>query len=235
MSEAGAAAKNLGGREGLPSTEASGKAPVTLPSEASEDADVRLFPAEGSAEGCASGECLPETPAEVAVPVVASGPSLVSRDDATRSLLDRWRAVIDTVKFESPRHAASLSHAHLLWIRPGQVGVWYRPEAGFHRTSVSAASGKASVDKLLSLHFGVTTRLVIEGKAEDRAAPAGSTVAQLDAQNKADREKTADNSVRAHPALRAIFRHLGGELEHVSFVEPDTRPTAEPEPPDELA
>ncbi len=156
--------------------------------------------------GCATGECLPEAPAQ------ARG-----RDDPSRSLLDRWRAALDTVAAESPRHSASLKQARLLYLREGEVGVAFRPDAGFHRTTVTGQSGRPVVDRLLSLHFGRPTRLVVDESAG--AAAGGKTIAELDAEARAEHERATGQSVRNHPAILATLRILGGELEHIQVLE----------------
>jgi hypothetical protein len=155
--------------------------------------------------GCATGECVPEaTPAR-------------GRDDASRPLLERWRAALDTVAAESPRHAASLKRAHLLSLRDGEVGVAFRGDAGFHRTTVTGQSGRAVVERLLSVHFGRPTRVVVDETAG--AAAGGKSLAELDAEARAEHERATGQSVRNHPAILATLRILGGELEHIQVLE----------------
>src|SRR6218665_4076635 len=76
--------------------------------------DERLFPEEGPADGCASGECLPDVPP---APVTEPEPESVrpfdihhtsrpapppmaapGRHNRRRPLRDRWRAAVDSVK-----------------------------------------------------------------------------------------------------------------------------------------
>ncbi len=156
--------------------------------------------------GCATGECLPEAP------VPGRG-----RDDPTRPLLDRWRAALDTVAGESPRHSASLKQARLLFLRDGEVGIAFRPDASFHRTTVLGQSGRPVVERLLSTHFGRPTRLVLDETAG--AAAAGKSVAEMDAEARAEHERATGQSVRNHPAILATLRILGGELEHIQVLE----------------
>jgi hypothetical protein len=151
----------------------------------------------------ASGELLPEAPRG-------------GRDDATRPLLERWRSALETVSAESPRHAASLKQGRLLYLRDGEVALAFRPETGFHRTTVTGQSGRTVVERLLSLHFGRPTRLVVDDSA---AAAAGKSVAELDAEARAEHERTTGQSVRNHPAILATLRILGGELEHIQVLE----------------
>jgi hypothetical protein len=159
--------------------------------------------------GCATGECLPEAP--------APAPAPRGRDDATRPLLDRWRAALDTVAAESPRHAASLKNARLLSLREGEVAIAFRSDAGFHRTTVTGQSGRPVVERLLSTHFGRPTRLVVD--ETPGAATGGKTLAEVDAEARVEHERATGQSVRNHPAILATLRILGGELEHIQVLE----------------
>jgi hypothetical protein len=156
--------------------------------------------------GCATGECLPEPAAP------ARG-----RDDPTRPLLDRWRAALDTVAAESPRHAASLRNARLLSLREGEVAIAFRSDGGFHRTTVTGQSGRPVVERLLSVHFGRPTRLVVD--ETPGAATGGKTLAEVDTEARAEHERATGQSVRTHPAILATLRILGGELEHIQVLE----------------
>ena len=157
--------------------------------------------------GCATGECLPET----------APPAPRGRDDATRPLLERWRAALDTVAAESPRHSASLKNGRLLSLREGEVAIAFRPDAGFHRTTVTGQSGRAVVERLLSVHFGRPS----PPRASRRrpAESGGKTLAELDAEARAEHERATGQSVRNHPAILATLRILGGELEHIQVLE----------------
>jgi hypothetical protein len=162
-----------------------------------------------SSGGCATGECLPEPP--------APAPAVRGRDDATRPLLERWRAALETVATESPRHSASLKNARLLSLREGEVAIAFRPDAGFHRTTVTGQSGRPVVERLLSVHFGRPTRLVVD--ETPGAATGGKSLAELDAEARAEHERATGQSVRNHPAILATLRILGGELEHIQVLE----------------
>lgn len=201
---------------------------------------MRLFPPEGSAEGCASGECLPEAEAEAA-PEPSPGPEPEPQQrpllpSAAVPAADRWRGAVDRVKKASTRHGASLAFGRLLWIRPGEVAVAFPKEASFHRSTVSAQSGKALVEKVLAEHFGAPTRLVIE-EAADVAAAAAPSLAEEEAQSRAAHEKSTDQMVRAHPAVRTALRLLGGEVEHIQVFDrprpgaPELEAGEEPEGP----
>jgi len=175
---------------------------------------VRLFPEEGSAEGCASGECLPEA-AAAAVPEPRA-----TRDQPELTTAERWRAALESVKRHSVRHGASLAFGRVLWLRPGEVGLAYPPTAGFHRTTVSTGTGKATVEKALSEHFGRPTRLSVEVSSAGDAANQTLSVAEEEQQTRVAHEKTTEGRVRTHPAVRATLKLLGGELEHIQVYEP---------------
>jgi hypothetical protein len=214
--------------------------------------DERYFPEEGSPEGCASGECLPDVPpvplaepepesvrpfdvhhaSRAAAPLAASG-----RDNPRRPLQDRWRSAVDTVRESSGRHAKSLACGRLLWIREGEVAIAYTPKDGFHKTTVSG-SGRTLVEKTLSEHFGRPTKLVVQDCAEGDATDAGAgliSIAQEDAQERAAYEKSTEGRVRNHPAIRATLKFLGGEIEHIQVYDQPARPVATPtnDTPDE--
>ena len=132
-------------------------------------------------------------------------------------MLERWRAALDTVAAESPRHAASLKNARLLSLREGEVAIAFRSDASFHRTTVTGQSGRPVVERLLSVHFGRPTRLALD--ETPGAATGGKTLAELDAEARAEHERATGQSVRNHPAILATLRILGGELEHIQVLE----------------
>ncbi len=212
--------------------------------------DERYFPEEGSPEGCASGECLPDAPpvplaepepepeaesvrpfdvhhgARAAAPLAASG-----RDNLRRPLQDRWRAAVDTVREASGRHAKSLACGRLLWIREGEVAIAYTPKDGFHKTTVAGGGGRTIVEKALSEHFGRPTKLVVQDCAENEAPGPGAgfiSIAQEDAQERAAHEKSTEGRVRGHPAIKATLKFLGGEIEHIQVYDQPARPVAAP-------
>lgn len=175
-----------------------------VPKQKAPSADAPLL-VDTSPGGCATGECLPESAA------------VRGRDDPSRPLLDRWRAALDTVAAESPRHSASLKQSRLVSLRDGEVAIAFRGDASFHRTTVTGQSGRPVVERLLSAHFGQPTRLVVD---ETAGAAAGvKSVAELDAEARAEHERATGQSVRNHPAILATLRILGGELEHIQVLE----------------
>jgi hypothetical protein len=198
-------------------------------------ADERLFAEEGSAEGCASGECLPDAPpAPEPEPEAAPPPTNHGRDNPGQPAGERWRAAVESVKAASPRHGTALANGRLLWLRAGEIGVGYIPTASFHRTQVAGGTGKALVEKALAEHFGRPTRLVVEDATGEAATT--PSLAEQDSQARTAYQQSTEGKVRSHPAIRAVLKHLGGEIEHIQVLEPE-RPPASPavESPDESA
>jgi hypothetical protein len=203
-------------------------APATSPEE-------RLFPEEGSAEGCASGECLPDAVAEPeSEPEPQATPGGNGRDTPTLPIGERWRAAVESVRTQSPRHGTALAHGRLLWLRPGEVGLAYTPTAAFHRGMLTGTSGRALVEKALSEHFGRPMKLVAQEATGEAAAATPLSIAEQDAQARAAYTQSTEGKVRTHPAVRAVLKILGGEIEHIQVLEPE-RPSASPviESPDE--
>lgn len=204
--------------------------PTFEPIEA-EGPDVRLFPPEGSAEGCASGECLPaanDDPPEddAPSPPPATGP----RDDLSLSLADRWRQAVEVVRRASPRQGASLAFSRLLWIRPGEVAIAFQPAHGFHKATVVTASSKAAIEQCFAQHFGRPTVLKIEtlpsteGAANVAVALPGPSIAEQEQEVRRRRDQETEATVRTHPAVRAALKLLGGEIEHIQVLEPEPPP-----------
>jgi hypothetical protein len=204
------------------------KPPEAVPTTGPEE---RLFPEEGSAEGCASGECLPDAVAE---PAPDAAPVGNGRDSPTLPIGERWRAAVESVRTQSVRHGTALAHGRLLWLRPGEVGLAYAPNAAFHRGMVTGSSGKSLVEKALSEHFGHPMKLVAQEATAEAAAASPLSIAEQDAQARAAYTQSTEGKVRTHPAIRAVLKILGGEIEHIQVIEPE-RPSASPaiESPDE--
>jgi hypothetical protein len=228
--------------------------------------DERFFPEEGSPEGCASGECLPDVPpvpltepdpepesvrpfdvhhTSGTVASLASAMAPSGRDNPRKTLQDRWRAAVETMRAASGRHAKSLASGRLLWIREGEVALAYPPSQGFHKSTVAGTSGRPIVEKALSEHFGRPTKVVVQDCAEGDKGPAGAeaatpgtgliSIAEEDAKERAAHEKSTEGRVRTHPAIRATLKYLGGEIEHIQVYDQPVRPVATPtnDTPDE--
>ncbi len=208
---------------------------VRKPAEPEAAADERLFAEEGSAEGCASGECLPDAPPEPEPePEAIPPPASHGRDNPGQSAGERWRTAVESVKAASPRHGTALAHGRLLWLRAGEIGVGYIPSASFHRSQVTGGTGRTLVEKALAEHFGRPMKLVVEDATGEAAT--SLSIAEQESQARTAYQQSTEGKVRSHPAIRAVLKHLGGEIEHIQILEPE-RPPASPtaESPDESA
>jgi hypothetical protein len=148
-----------------------------------------------------------------------------------KSLPERWRAAVNTVREASVRFASSLSYGKLVRLSPGEVALAFPREAGFHRATVTG-SARAQIEKALSEHFGRPTRIVEESDAAAAGTPSFS-LAEEEAKERADRERSIEANVREHPAVKTALRILGGQLEHVEVLEKGRASDADAEVSDE--
>ncbi len=132
-------------------------------------------------------------------------------------MADRWREAIARVKQASPRHGRSLAFGRLIALRPGEAVLAFPKDAAFHRATVTGTA-RPVVEKALSDYFGEPTRL-IEETSEAATASAAPSMAEEEAQGRADREKGLEAKIRSHPAVRSAMKILRGELEHVQVLE----------------
>jgi hypothetical protein len=146
--------------------------------------------------------------------------------DLALATAERWRAAVAAVRQISVRHAASLAFGRLVRLGNGEVALAFPRDAGFHRATV-VGSGRGLVEKALSEHFGRPTRILEE--ALEAASSAPISLAEEQAKDRADREKSLESEIRHHPAVLAALRILGGEVESVEVFDKDR-----PVPTDEL-
>lgn len=190
--------------------------------------DVKLFAPEGSAEGCASGECLPPPP-EPSAPELHEAdepepPAPIAAQPAGATDDDRWRRAVDAVRDASPRHGKSLSYARFLGMSAEGVRIAFPPDAAFHRSQIIGMS-RAMVEGELSKALGRPIKLVEDTNPQAlQAAP--RSIAELEANDRSTRERNITDKVKMHPALRNVLKHLGGSLEHISYLEPVARQPA---------
>jgi hypothetical protein len=182
--------------------------------------EVKLFEPEGSAEGCASGECLPAAaevpePEEAEVPPLPVEAALVSDDE-------KWRKAVEALRTASPRHGKSLSYAHFLGLTPEGVRVAFGPDAAFHRAQVLGAS-RGFVETELTRAMKRPVKLLEETNVQ-ALENAPKTIAQVEANDRSARERSIEDKVKSHPALRSILKHLGGSVEHITYLEPEPSP-----------
>ena len=204
--------------------------------------DTRLFAPEGSAEGCASGECLPEqVPAAaslVAAPAGAVAKPMpmaaqvreVEKDDEpdapprglTMSEPERWKRAVDFVREVSPRHGKSLSFARFLGFAPEGIRVSFPQEAAFHKATILGPN-RGLVEEALSKHLGRATRLVEETSAA-AVTQAPRSIAEEEQSATSARKSVIEHKVREHAAVKNVMRLLGGSLENLSVLEPSAAP-----------
>lgn len=211
------------------------------------DGDVKLFAPEGSAEGCASGECLPVAappPVSAAAPVALAAPVELHEADepeppppvsaANRTVAtdeEKWKRAVDAVREASPRHGKSLSYARFLGFTPEGVRLAFPTDAAFHKSQVIGMS-RAMVEGELTRSLGRPIKLV-EDTSVQALVGAPKSIAEVEATDKSTRERGIEDKVKSHPALRNVLKHLGGALEHISYLEPVARPPTAPAAPDE--
>lgn len=179
---------------------------------------MKLFAPEGSAEGCASGECLPAAPERDDEP-----PTNAQQRPAT----ERWAMAVDAVRVALPRLGKSLSFGRMVAIKDGEVRVAFARDAGFHRATVFGSS-KGEIEAAISQKLGTKLRLV-EEKADGAFEGAGRSVAESEAEAKFSRERSLDAKLRQSPAVLSVLKVLGGSIEHVQVLDP--APPAEAEAP----
>ncbi len=191
-----------------------------------DEPDEKLFDPEGSAEGCASGECLPDgTPVQ---PPVAAAPSTPTHarvapaaaiaTGVPNSQIERWKLAVDAVRAASPRHGKSLSHGRFVGMEPGTVRIAFPADAAFHRTTVFGMS-RQLIEEELTKHFGRPTKVAEDNTAQALKAAAPS-IAEDEARETSARHNAIDARVSHHPAIKSVLRILGGTVEHVQYLEP---------------
>lgn len=117
-----------------------------------------------------------------------------------------------------PRHGKSLSYARFLGFAPDGVRIAFPPDAAFHRSQVVGMS-RSGVEAELTKALGRAGKLLEEADAQAfHAAP--KSIAEVEANDRATREKQIEARVRSHPAVRSVLRHLGGGIEHIQYLEP---------------
>ncbi|RKG68999.1 DNA polymerase III subunit gamma/tau [Corallococcus terminator] len=158
-------------------------------------------------------------------PPPASAPVASGRDNPNRSLPERWRAAVDSVKATSVRHGTALANGRLVSMKAGEIVLGFPPTAAFHKAAVTAAAGKATVDAALASHFGRPVKLTIQDVAQAQEAHSlGMSISEQDSHSRATHEKSTEGKVRSHASVRSILKMLGGEIEHIQVYEPERPP-----------
>lgn len=169
-------------------------------------ATAASVPVATSAEGCASGDCLPDAPTQPA-PAISTG-------DAQH----RWKTAVEALRGKNPRLGKSLTYARLISLSPSEARLAFPSDAGFHRATVFGHA-RTELQNLLGQHLGQTVQMVEEKSAEVFAS-ASKSVAEQESHDKANRERNIESKVRQNSAVQSVMRVLGGTLEHVQVLEP---------------
>lgn len=189
--------------------------------------DERLFAPEGSAEGCASGECLPEAVAEPEEP--DEPPPAVGVAGNTSA--DLWRRAVEAVRAVSVRFGKSLSFGRLVSAEPGLLKIAFPTDAGFHRATVFG-SARPEIERLISTALGQATRLQ-EDTSTAALAAAPKSIAEQELSDRTARENSIDARIRQHPAVQNVLRLFGGQVENVQVLDPLPAVAEETSPPPE--
>lgn len=155
---------------------------------------------------------------DAAAPAPAPARTGTSSDD------ERWRRAVEALRDVSARHAKSLSYARFLGFTPEGVRLVFPQDAVFHRSQIIGMS-RAMVEGELSKSLGRPIKLV-EDTSAAALQNAPKSIAEIEASDRSSREKSIEQKVRAHPALKNVIRHLGGALEHIAYLEPVSRPAS---------
>lgn len=142
---------------------------------------------------------------------------------------EAWGRAVEALRKASPRQGKSLSFARFLGFSPEGARIAFPKDAAFHRGQVTGMS-RPLVEAELSRALGRPIRLLEQLDAE-AFAQAPRSIAEVEAADRATREKHIERKVREHPAIRAVLTHLGGAIEHVQVLDP--APERPPGPPED--
>lgn len=225
--------------------------------------NLEPVPVATSAEGCASGECLPEVdpnttsstaasttagavsplppvvhpppkgqavalspPPNAIPPPLPSAPEPASLENevpaegAVVTNHDRFKRAVEALRQENPRLGKSFSHARFVTVDGATLKVAFPADAGFHRATVFG-SGRDAIEALLSKIFGRTTKLH-EDTSTAALQEAPKSIAENEASARAAREQRIEAAVRTHPSVVNVMKILGGQLELVHVLEPES-------------
>jgi hypothetical protein len=131
----------------------------------------------------------------------------------------KWAKAVESLRNASPRHGKSLSHARFLGFGPEGVRVWFPPDAAFHKAQITGMS-RNMVEAELVKAFGPGAKLIEETQTPAQVQAAPASIAEVELQSRTSREKAIELKVKQHPAVLNILRHLGGSVEHISYLDP---------------
>jgi hypothetical protein len=137
------------------------------------------------------------------------------------------------VRTALPRHGKSLSFARLVSLTPGEARVSFGAANSFHRATVFGPQ-KKDLEKLMTEALGGQHQLT-EEPSQKLWQDAPRSIAELEADDRATREKDIGGKARDSSAVRSILKHLGGSIEHIQVLDAPApeEPSAAPLPDDE--
>jgi hypothetical protein len=160
----------------------------------------------------------------VAPPVAVTRPSAAAQRE-------RYEAAARALAVALPRHGRALQHARVVSLEPGAVKLHFPADAQLQRETILGAD-RLKVEALLSEHLGGPFALVeVKDAAQAQAAAPSAVEAAVEAESR--REKAVDEEVRKHPAVKAVLKTLGGAVEHVRILRPESGEQSPATPTDE--
>lgn len=124
-----------------------------------------------------------------------------------------WRAVVERVPDDRHEIRAFLLRAAPLEVSPGKVVIAFGPDEPF---VAKVERELALVERLVSEHFGVETRLEIE---KDSAKMAGTaTLHMLDLEEEERKRRAALAKVKNHPRVAEAIEVLGGRVKDLKLA-----------------
>src|SRR5262249_18821333 len=150
-------------------------------------APLASVPVATSAEGCASGECMPEPAKEPERDAEKDADEAETAATKALPAAERWRAAVDVIRLANPRLGKPPSFGRLVSLGLGDARLAFPTDAGFHRATVFGHA-RTELESVLTQHFGEKVRLV-EEKSDAVFAAAAKSVAELEATAKATRER----------------------------------------------
>jgi DNA polymerase-3 subunit gamma/tau len=156
----------------------------------------------------------PPTVAPSAAPAPApNGKTPVTpRDDPSLPPIDRLGHLVKAAVAKSPRIGTALKNGRLKSIRVGEVALAY-PQGDFRAALL--ATEKATVDALLTAHFGPPTVLRI---CEGEEAGTELSIAEREQVGSAERTEKVKAAAMDSAAVKDALRVLGGQVEEIRVL-----------------
>jgi hypothetical protein len=134
------------------------------------------------------------------------------RDDPSLPPIDRLGHLVKAAVAKSPRIGTALKNGRLKSIRVGEVALAY-PQGDFRAALL--ATEKATVDALLTAHFGPPTVLRI---CEGEEAGTELSIAEREQVGSAERTEKVKAAAMDSAAVKDALRVLGGQVEEIRVL-----------------